>query len=131
MPYDVTQDGIAIAVGITRAHVSIDLKRLYETGMVTNWRAHQKGQRAKRLVYSITDGGKARAEETAVKLRANGIDVDAILRRPENTVDWAALGASDRDAFGKVCVMSGAVWILPLLSICTASSWVSGLTKEP
>lgn len=47
VPFDLTQDGIAMATGITRSHASLDLKKLGETGMVTNWQAHQRGCAAK------------------------------------------------------------------------------------
>ena len=50
IPFDLTQDGIASVVGITRAHVSIDLKKLIELDYVVGWQAHLKGSRTKRFV---------------------------------------------------------------------------------
>ena len=40
MPSETTQDGIAEAIGMGRAHVSIELKRLEEKGLVYNLRRH-------------------------------------------------------------------------------------------
>jgi DNA-binding MarR family transcriptional regulator len=40
MPFETTQDGIAEAIGMGRAHVSIELKRLEEKGLVYHLRRH-------------------------------------------------------------------------------------------
>ena len=107
VPFDLTQDGIAMVVGITRAHASIDLKKLGETGLVMNWLAHQKGARSKRLVYSITKEGLTRAEESKGRLIQEGIDIDVLLdmRRCDPETKWNSLSEADRDVFGKVCVL--------------------------
>ena len=107
VPFDLTQDGIAMVVGITRAHASIDLKKLGETGLVMNWLAHQKGARSKRLVYSITKEGMTRAEESKDRLIQEGIDIDVLLdmRRCDPETKWNSLTDADREVFGRVCVL--------------------------
>ena len=61
IPFDLTQDGIASVVGITRAHVSIDLKKLIELDYVVGWQAHLKGSRTKRFVYALQPKGTIEA----------------------------------------------------------------------
>ncbi|MCQ2079196.1 MAG: hypothetical protein MJZ38_03975 [archaeon] len=106
VPFDLTQDGIAMVVGITRSHASLDLKKLGESGMITNWQAHQKGVRTRRLVYTITSAGLEKAEQTRTRLEKEGINVDVILdmKKCDPEVKWNALSPEDREVFGKVCV---------------------------
>ncbi|MBO4503117.1 MAG: hypothetical protein J5707_05685 [Candidatus Methanomethylophilus sp.] len=107
VPFDLTQDGIAVVAGITRSHASLDLKRLMDQGMITNWQAHQKGVRSKRLVYSITTAGMRRAESISEKLIAAGIDPEIFLdmKRCTPEIKWNALDARDRETFGRACVL--------------------------
>lgn len=107
VPFDLTQDGIAMVVGITRSHASLDLKKLGETGMVTNWQAHQRGVRSKRLVYSITPSGIEKADRTREKLKNEGIDIDVILdmRKCDPETKWNTLSPEDKEVFGKICVL--------------------------
>lgn len=106
VPFDLTQDGIATVVGITRAHVSIDLKRLGEVGMVTNWQARQNGIRTKRLVYAILPPGMERAESVRQKLKDGGIDADILLdmKKCDPATKWNSLSEKDKEIFGKACV---------------------------
>jgi len=55
--YDITQDGISNSVGVTRAHVSVELKKLRECGAVVTWKAHILGSSTKRLAYILTPSG--------------------------------------------------------------------------
>ena len=107
VPFDLTQDGIAVVAGITRAHASLDLKRLMDQEMITNWQAHQKGVRSKRLVYSITAAGMRKAELINEKLTAAGIDPDIFLdmKRCTPEIKWNALDDRDRETYGKACVL--------------------------
>lgn len=50
-PWDATQDGIAAAVGIRRAHVAFELKRLEAKGLVEDLLAHVNGGKVRRKVY--------------------------------------------------------------------------------
>lgn len=62
MPYQTTQDGIAEAVGISRAHVSIEMKRLETKGLVTYLRRH---------VYA--DGLRSKGTRKCYLLEARGV----------------------------------------------------------
>ena len=55
-PWDATQDGIAAAIGIGRAHVALEMKRLFAKGLVEGLRAHVRGGKTRRLVYRPIEG---------------------------------------------------------------------------
>ncbi|MCQ2084763.1 MAG: hypothetical protein MJZ21_01290 [archaeon] len=135
VPFDLTQDGIAMVVGITRSHASLDLKKLGEVGMVTYWQAHQKGVRSKRLVYSITPEGMEKAENTREKLKAEGIDADIFLdmRKCDPEIKWNSLGPRDRVTFGRACVFRVPVPrdTFPPTETGTLPSDVLGMTLVP
>ncbi len=71
-PPEATQDGIASAVGISRAHVSLELTKLVARGRVLALRAHVLNKRSVRRVY--------RAVENPVILLSNeqGQDLQAV-----------------------------------------------------
>ena len=50
-PKEATQDGIALAVRKTRAHISLELRRLEAGGRVIRFLAHVKDIGPRRLVY--------------------------------------------------------------------------------
>ena len=54
-PRDATQDGVAAAVGIGRAHVALEMKRLEAKGLVENLLAHVKDAKVRRHVYRAVD----------------------------------------------------------------------------
>ena len=54
-PWDATQDGIAAAVGIARAHVALELKRLQAKRLVEGTQAHVTGSKIRRKVYRALD----------------------------------------------------------------------------
>jgi DNA-binding MarR family transcriptional regulator len=56
-PYDITQNGIADALGITRPHTSLVLKKLITDGFVEQRMLHIKGGRRRRLAYIISPSG--------------------------------------------------------------------------
>ncbi len=57
MPYETTQDGIAEAIGISRSHVAIEIKKLEEKGFVYHLQRHAvaspKRTRAHRMCYRL------------------------------------------------------------------------------
>jgi len=61
-PYESTQEGIAKAVNITRAHASIELQRLGERGFVECLMRHINGLPTRRRTYRLTPQGYARVE---------------------------------------------------------------------
>src|SRR5207245_3374688 len=56
-PVDMTQDGIATALSLSRAHVALELKRLKSTGKVQERMAHVANARSRRKEYELTPAG--------------------------------------------------------------------------
>jgi len=106
VPFDLTQDGIASVLGISRAHASLELKKLKETGKIDDWQAHIKGSGSKRRVYYILPDGVADAETLRKKLEKSGVSVDALLdmKRCDPGIMWESLSARDKETFGLACV---------------------------
>ncbi len=50
-PWEATQDGIAQSIGISRAHVALEMKRLSAQGRIDAFRAHVKDGKTRRFVY--------------------------------------------------------------------------------
>lgn len=59
MPFAVTQDGIAEALGISRAHVSLELKKLKDNGRVSSILAHTPRAKRKRRTYYLQPRGRS------------------------------------------------------------------------
>src|SRR3989454_10504539 len=57
-PVEMTQDGIAAALALSRAHVALELKRLKSTGKVGERMAHVTNARSRRKVYELTPAGQ-------------------------------------------------------------------------
>jgi len=58
VPPEMTQDGIGAALGISRAHVALELKRLKGAGKVEERMAHVANARTRRKVYALTPAGQ-------------------------------------------------------------------------
>src|SRR3989442_6967240 len=56
-PRETTQEGIAKALGISRAHAALELKRLGASARVEERRAHATRGRTPRKAYFLTAGG--------------------------------------------------------------------------
>ena len=54
-PGDATQDGIASALGLSRAHVALDLQRLVGKRLVETTKAHVPPDGTRRKVYRAVD----------------------------------------------------------------------------
>lgn len=108
-PVDVSQNGISQAVRISRAHAAIELKKLKETGMVTEGLAHIKGSRQRRKVYNLTSAGMSRAEQIRNFAEEEGIDVSSLLdlARCDPVVFWDSLTEDERPVFTLACVFRG------------------------
>jgi hypothetical protein len=79
VPLDVSQDGIAGGLRISRAHAAIELKKLKETGMVVERLAHIKRGKTKRKVYFLGQEGEGQAAKIREYARTEGIDVAPLL----------------------------------------------------
>ena len=76
-PPEMSQGGIATALGISRAHAAIELKRAREAGRVEVRMAHVTGAPTRRKVYRLTPKGEGLAR--AVRNRVLGRIVELVL----------------------------------------------------
>ena len=106
VPFDLTQDGIASVLGISRAHASLELKKLKENGKVDDWLAHIKGAGSKRKAYYLLSDGVAEAELLKKRFESSGVLIDTLLdmKRCDPDVMWESLSVKDRETFGLACV---------------------------
>ena len=107
LPFDLTQDGIAAALGISRAHSSLELKKLRVAGKVKENQVHVIGSGIRRKVYYLEPDGKTEAEHLRKKLEDIGVSIETILdmRRCDPELMWEKLSPSDRDALGLACAI--------------------------
>lgn len=84
-PFDITQDGIAQACMISRAHAAIELKKLKSASLIEERLSHVKRGKTRRKVYFLTPVGKTKAADVVQYVKENGIDpmVDASRVAPE------------------------------------------------
>ena len=75
VPFDITQPGIAEALGIRRSHVSYVMKGLKNKGHVHERIAHVKGISRKRKVYSLTAEGMDYARKIKSNIDENSIHI--------------------------------------------------------
>ena len=78
MPYGMTQDGIATALCISRAHACIELKKIQNKGYVDILPAHVMYRPKTLNVYSLTSNGRRKAMELLDRAREESIDVDSL-----------------------------------------------------
>lgn len=93
-PYELTQDGIAQAIGRTRAHAAIELKKLLDQGMVeAPVSDHVVGGAMKRLVYVMTPAGRDKVVKLRAILAEQGADWVSAINCPSTPrSDLAKLG---------------------------------------
>ncbi|HYM39530.1 MAG TPA: AAA family ATPase [Thermoplasmata archaeon] len=73
VPPDMTQDGIGAALGISRAHVALELKRLREAGKVEERMAHVASAKTRRKVYVLTPAGQELARRMREHARSRSV----------------------------------------------------------
>src|SRR6058998_790501 len=76
-PVEMTQDGIANALLLSRAHVALELKRLKSTGKVQERMAHVANARSRRKVYELTPAGQEISRRMREHARARTIELSA------------------------------------------------------
>lgn len=105
-PQDVSQDGIAAALRISRAHAAIELKKLKESSEVTEKLVHIKRGKTKRKVYFLTAPGEERAKLIRQFAENEGIDVQPFLdlKKCKGPELWAALDDQQRTVMVRACV---------------------------
>lgn len=62
-PFDLTQDGIAEALEISRAHAALLLKRMADRGLTESSLAYIQGRKRRRLAYRLTHFGLSVSRE--------------------------------------------------------------------
>lgn len=82
MPYAMTQQGIGLAAGMSRAHVSNCMVVMREKGLVDSVYTHPKGTTSRMRAYYLLPTGIERAKEVSEHLRDECIGIDDVLRRP-------------------------------------------------
>lgn len=82
MPFAQTQDGIAMAAGMSRSHVSNEVGILEEKGLVTWISTHPKGVVARRRAYYLLPPGLEMAKELRHRLDEMSLNVEDVIRRP-------------------------------------------------
>lgn len=73
VPREMTQDGIGAALGISRAHVALELKRLRTSGKAEERMAHVANAKTRRKVYALTPSGQEIARRMREHVRARSV----------------------------------------------------------
>ncbi len=104
VPIDITQDGIAAALRISRAHAALELKKLKDSKDVAERLSHIKKGRTKRKAYFLTAQGERKAVTIKEFAQENAIDLVPLqdIRKCKGPELWAALD----DKFKPVVAMS-------------------------
>lgn len=79
----VTQKGVSSALGLSRSHVALELKKLLEEGHAETRLAHVQGARSRRKVYFLSPSGEGIASSLRKRVRdaeAHWIDVEGEVR---------------------------------------------------
>ncbi len=107
LPWDITQDGIASSLGITRAHASLELKKLRETGIVDEMQVHVKGGKVKRKCYSLTPIGMETADRIVSDAQQKGIDVFSFIdvKKQDPSIILDSLKENERFCMGCACTL--------------------------
>jgi tetratricopeptide (TPR) repeat protein/DNA-binding MarR family transcriptional regulator len=96
VPVEMTQDGIAAVLGLSRAHVALELKRLRTTGKIQERMAHVAHGRSRRKVYELTPAGQeiARRMRDHARTRSVRLSEPAGLREVSGSEAIEALRAA-------------------------------------
>ncbi len=132
IPWEITQDGIAVSLRISRAHVSMEMKRCKQKDFVTDSAVRIHGGKVRRLAYKLTDKGYAEALEITERAKNAGIDPRSLLdlKKQDASLVLGELPDTDRKALGVACAFRLSVpeSILPEHSKKVIPSDVKGMT---
>ena len=73
-PMELTQAGISAAVHVQRKHVPRTLKRLEQQSFLNTTSRHVPGARQRRRVYSLTPGGRERAQSILDRIKSTPVN---------------------------------------------------------
>jgi tetratricopeptide (TPR) repeat protein len=105
-PLDISQDGIAAALRISRAHAAIELKKLKDGEDVVEKLVHIKRGKTKRKVYFLTSPGEERGRKILQFATSEGIDIQPFLdlKKCKGPELWSSLDDEQRTLMGQACV---------------------------
>ncbi len=106
VPIDISQDGIAGSLRISRAHAAIELKKLRGSGEVIEKLAHIKRGKTKRKVYFLSPTGEQKAVRIKQYASNEGIDIGPLIdiRRCKAQELWQSLGNDSKKILAGACV---------------------------
>lgn len=106
VPMDVSQDGIAAALRISRAHAAIELKKLKESEGVSERLAHIRRGKTKRKVYFLTPKGETKASHVRQFAQSEGIEITPLLdlKKCKASDLWNVLDPQKRKLLAMACV---------------------------
>lgn len=114
-PYEITQDGVAVSLGITRAYSSLIINRMEEEGLLEHHMATILGSRSKnkRRIYFLTGRGRKEKDELITDLEAKGLDPDELGPKQDinhcSSDTFEGLDLEERDMIGSICLIDGKV----------------------
>ena len=81
-PFEITQDGIAMSIGVSRGHSNIILKRMEENNeIIIGFSSIKDSHRsAKRKVYFLSEFGKSLFKARVKELKESGTDVEDLIK---------------------------------------------------
>jgi hypothetical protein len=105
-PPEVSQDGIAEAIRISRAHAAIELKKLKEHEDVVERMSHIRRGPTKRKVYFLTESGEKRAKNLKDYVESQGIDIAPLLdlKRCKGPELWEGTSEEFRPVLGMASI---------------------------
>ncbi len=106
VPIDISQDGIAASLRISRAHAAIELKKLRGAGEVFEKLAHIRRGKTKRKVYFLSPTGEQKAIRIRQYASNEGIDIGPLIdiRRCKAQELWQTLGSDAKKILAGACV---------------------------
>lgn len=114
-PFEITQDGVAVSLGITRAYSSLIINRMEEEGLLEHHMATILGSRSKnkRRIYFLTGRGRREKDELVTDLEAKGLDPDELGPKQDinhcSSDTFEGLDLEERDMIGSICLIDGKV----------------------
>jgi tetratricopeptide (TPR) repeat protein len=105
-PIDVSQDGIAEALRISRAHAAIELKKLKESTLVEERIAHIRRGSTKRKVYYLNKAGEDKANSLKAYADREGIEIRPLLdlKKCQGPELWASLEPIYHPILTQACI---------------------------
>jgi len=135
VPLDISQDGIASALRISRAHAAIELKKLKDSGEVVERLSHIKRGKTKRKVYFLSQTGEDRAVKIKDFAQREGIEILPLLdlKKCRGADLWNSLENGNRDILAQASIFRQPFRreVLPITSISLLPVNQEGMVTLP